>query len=212
MRIVSTVAAVLLAALTAACTTTFEVKDIDPGTQRFKTDSVLPPAAIKTSVAFDVDQTTRLLFIRTNFEDADVVSAYFEDSMKKFGYFERVMRKDEFERFLIANKLQDEVGDVSGFASLSKAAGKIGDFLFVDIDLSAMGYDVTTKLTVYNARDARELYRVEYQVFNWAGLDGVLFQPVMNGFFDWIDANSKKRKAEPLPVPAPTAPAPKAKE
>ena len=103
---------------------------------------------------------------------------------------------------VIFDELQDEVGDVSGFASLSKAAGKIGDFLFVDIDLAALGYDVTTKLTVYNARDARELYKVEYQVFNWAGLDGVLFQPVMNGFFDWVDANSAKRKAA---APAPAA-------
>ncbi len=209
MKLFGVAVAMTTALLVSACTTTFQVKDVDPTSKRFKTESKLPPGAIKKSEAFDVDGASKLLFIRTNFENSEIVSAYFEDSIEKFGYFERVMRKDEFERFLIANKLQDEVGDVGGFASLSKAAGKIGDFLFVDIDLTAMGYDVTTKLTVYNARDARELYQVEYQVFNWAGLDGVLFQPVMNGFFDWVDANSAKRKAAAPPPPPPPAPAPK---
>lgn len=177
--------------LAAGCTSTLKVTELDSTTNRFATSTAVAPDEIKVSKTFDVDDTKSMLFVRNNFEDIHKVGVYFEDSIDKYGFFDKVVRKDEFERDLIQQGIQDEVGDVSGFASLSKAAGIVGDFLFADVELEAgVGYQVTLRMNVYDARDAEEVFAVERQVTNWAGLDGPLFQPVLNAFFDWIEANS----------------------
>ncbi len=189
------VAAALVAALcTTACASTFKVAELNPETMRFDGAETLMPEDIKTQKDFDVDKASQILFLRTNIDSEAQYTAYFKDSIDKFKYFDNVMRKDEFERFLIQKGLQDQIGDVSGFSSLSKAAGVMGDFLFADIALSASaGYQVRAVFTVYNARDAQEIYKVERQVTNWSGLDQPLFMPILNAFFDWIAKNSEKK-------------------
>lgn len=188
-------AAALAAGLMAtACASTFEVADINPKTMRFDGAEALEPTDIKIAKDYDIDKSSQILFLRTNIDTEAQYTAYFKDSIDKFKYFDHVMRKDEFERFLIQKGLQDQIGDVSGFSSLSKAAGIMGDFLFADIALSASpGYQVKAIFTVYNARDAQEIYKVERQVTNWSGLDQPLFLPVLNGFFDYIAKNSEKK-------------------
>lgn len=192
-------------AMAAGCTSTLKVTELDSATNRFATSTAVAPDEIKVSKDFDVDDTKSLLFVRNNFDDIHKVGVYFEDSIDKFGFFDKVVRKDEFERDLIQQGIQDEVGDVSGFASLSKAAGIIGDFMFADLELEAgAGYQVTLRMHVYDARDAEEVFAVERKITNWAGLDGPLFQPVLNAFFDWIEANSDGvPSAEPVAEEAP---------
>jgi hypothetical protein len=187
-------AAIVAGLMTTACASTFEVAELDATTMRFAGADPLAPADIKIAKDFDIDKASQILFLRTNIDTEAQYTAYFKDSIDKFKYFENVMRKDEFERYLIQKGLQDQIGDVSGFSSLSKAAGIMGDFLFADIALSAdVGYQVKAIFTVYNARDAQELYKVERQVTNWSGLDQPLFMPILNGFFDWIAKNSEKK-------------------
>ena len=198
------VAAVAAAALLSACTTTLQVAELDPETNRYATSSVVAPEEVLVSEGYDVDAVKAILFVRNNFDDAAQVGQYFEDSISSFGFFDEVMRKDEFERYLIQEGLQDEVGAVDGFASLSKASKELGDFLFVDLNLElAAGYQTTLTMNVYDAREAKELLSVKRVITNWAGLDGPLFQPVLNSFFDWVDANSDgKIDAEPATDPA----------
>jgi hypothetical protein len=194
MKKLMMVAALVAGLMTTACASTFEVAELDSTTMRFAGAEQLAPTDIKVAKDFDIDKASQILFLRTNIDTEAQYTAYFKDSIDKFKYFDNVMRKDEFERYLIQKGLQDQIGDVSGFSSLSKAAGVMGDFLFADIALSAgAGYQVKAIFTVYNARDAQELYKVERQVTNWSGLDQPLFMPVLNGFFDWIAKNSEKK-------------------
>lgn len=187
------IAAAVAATVLSGCTTTLKVTELDPTTNRFATSTKIPPESIKTSEEFDVDSADAFLFLRTNLQDYEKVGVYFEESIEKFGFFEEVMRKDDFERFLISKELQDEIGDVSGFASLSKAAVPLGDFMFADLELTFdVGYQVTMDFAVYDARSAKELFVIKHTVTNWAGLDGPLFQPVMNEYFDWLTENSTK--------------------
>lgn len=187
-------AALVAGLMTTNCASTFEVAELDAKTMRFAGAEQLEPTDIKVAKDFDVDKASQILFLRTNIDTEAQYTAYFKDSIDKFKYFDNVMRKDEFERYLIQKGLQDQIGDVSGFSSLSKAAGVMGDFMFADIALSAgAGYQVKAIFTVYNARDAQEVYKVERQVTNWSGLDQPLFMPVLNGFFDWIAKNSEKK-------------------
>lgn len=200
------VPAILMAVMLCACTTTLKVQELDGTTNRFATSSKLTPEEVKVAETFDVDNTKSLLFLRTNYQDISQVGTYFEGSVRNFGFFDQVLRKDDFERYLIANNLQDQIGDVSGFSSLSKASGLIGDFLFADLEVEFdVGYQVRLRMDVYNARDARKLYSVHRQVTNWAGLDGPLFQPVLNGFFDWIETNSDGVVSAAVAAPEPVA-------
>ena len=187
LRILAVSGALLFSA---ACTTTLKVAELDAETGRFDTSTAVAPEEIKVSEKFAVTDTKNLLFIRNNFDDVADVGEYFEGSIQKFGFFDQVMRKDDFERFLISENLQDEIGDVSGFASLSKAADRVGDFLFADLQLElGAGYQVGLKMNVYDARTAKEVFAIDRTITNWGGLDGPLFQPVLNSFFDWVDEN-----------------------
>lgn len=186
--------AVAAGLMTTACASTFEVADINKTTMRFDGAEAVAPTEIKVSKEFAVDNASQILYLRTNIDTEAQYTAFFKESVEKFGYFGQVVRKDEFERYLISKGLQDQIGDVGGFSSLSKAAGVIGDFMFADIALSvSAGYQVKAIFTVYNARDASEQFKIERQVTNWSGLDQPLFLPVLNAFFDWIAKNSEKR-------------------
>jgi hypothetical protein len=186
--------AVAAGLMTTACASTFEVAELDAKTGRFAGAEVVKPEEIKVAKTFAIDNASQILFLRTNIDTEPQYTAYFKESIEKFGYFGQVVRKDEFERFLISKGLQDQIGDVSGFSSLSKAAGILGDFMFADISLSvSAGYQVKAVFTVYNARDASEQFKIERQVTNWSGLDQPLFMPVLNAFFDWVATNSDKK-------------------
>lgn len=190
------VLAMLSLALVSGCTTTFKVQELDASTQRFAGAATLPKDAIVVSETFDVDNAKRFLFLRTEFEDLNDVSGYFEGSIEKFGFFDEVHQKDDFERYVILQGLQDDIGDISGFSSLSKAAGMMGDFMFADLDLEfGTGYQAEAIMSVYDARTATEVFKVQHKVTNWAGLDGPLFRPILNSFFDWIENNSQSMQS-----------------
>src|SRR5262245_22618587 len=165
-------AALAAGLLTSACASTFKEPTINTSTMRYDKVEAVKPEELKVAKDFQVDNAKQVLFLRTNIDTEEQYTRFFKQSIEKYGYFGEVLRKDEFERFLISKNLQDQIGDVGGFASLSKAAGVIGDFMFADISLAASpGYQVKATFTVYNARDASEQFKVERQVTNWSGLD-----------------------------------------
>lgn len=185
-------AAVIGTALLAlgACSSTFEATSLD-ASGRFPVSRVLPPEAIKVSEAYPVDQSRKLLLVRTNLGTLTNYEEYFETSFENIGFFGTVMRTEEFERDLVRRGLAEEVGSVTGFAGLSKASRALGPFMVVDIQLTAdVGYQVAMTMTAYDPATATELFKVDYEVTNWAGLDGVLFEPSFNAFIAWLEENS----------------------
>ncbi len=192
LRSVAAAAAISVAALSAAaCSSTFEPTTLDATTGRFPISATLPATAIKVDEAYPVDENRKLLLVRTNLGTLTQYETYFETSMKNIGFFGQVVRPDEFERMLVQAGKADGVSGTTGFAGLAQAARAWGPFLVADFNLTAdVGYQVDMVMTVYDPATARELYKVDYGVTNWAGLDGVLFEPTFNAFIDWLEKNS----------------------
>lgn len=190
MTILKTVAIGAALLLLGACSSTFEATSLD-ASGRFPVSRVLPPEAITVNEAWPVDQSRKLLLVRTNLGTLTNYEEYFETSFENIGFFDTVMRTEEFERDLVRRGLAEEVGSVTGFAGLAKASRALGQFLVVDIQLTAdVGYQVAMTMTVYDPATATELYKIEHEVTNWAGLDGVLFEPSFNAFIAWLEENS----------------------
>jgi len=190
MTILKTVAIGAALLLLGACSSTFEATSLD-ASGRFPVSRVLPPEAVTVSEAYPVDQSRKLLLVRTNLGTLTNYEEYFETSFENMGFFDTVMRTEEFERDLVRRGLAEEVGSVTGFAGLSKASRALGQFMVVDIQLTAdVGYQVAMTMTVYDPATATELFKVDHQVTNWAGLDGILFEPSFNAFIAWLEENS----------------------
>ncbi len=184
-----------------ACSSTFEPTTLNAATGRFPVSAVLPVEAVKVKETHPVDNHRQLLLVRTNLGSLTQYEQYFETSMKNIGFFETVVRPDEFERMLVQSGKAEGVSGTSGFAGLAQAARAYGPFLVADFSLTAgAGYQVDMTMTVYDPANAEELYKVEHGVTNWGGLDGVLFEPSFNAFIDWLDENSP---TFPATTPAP---------
>lgn len=189
-------AGVLTLAMTAAfgaagCSSTFEATTLDATTGRFPISQTLPATAIKVDETYPVDNNRRLLLVRTNLGTLTQYEEYFEESMENIGFFQQVVRPDEFERMLVQAGKADGVSGTTGFAGLAQASRAWGPFLVADFNLTAgAGYQVDMVMTVYDPATARELYKIDHGVTNWAGLDGVLFEPSFNAFIEWLERNS----------------------
>lgn len=194
----------LAASLAAAgCTSTFKVGQIDPATNRFKTVSAVDAEEIKISKPLEVNRHKQLLFVRSNLDIKETWDSYFEESLEAYGYFDVVARKDEFERLLIQRGAADRVSSVDGFTGLTQAQKSYGDFLVVDFDVEGgAAYQVDAKMSVYDPANAELVFQVERGITNWGGLDGTLFEPMFNAFFDWIEQNSGQSQAPMVPVSA----------
>jgi hypothetical protein len=190
-----------------ACSSTFQPTTLDATTGRFPVSASIPAEAIKVREAFPVDQNKRLLLVRTNLGTLTNYEEYFETSLENIGYFDQVMRPDEFERMLVREGKTEGVASTSGFAGLAQAARTTGPYLVADFNLVAgAGYQVDMKMTVYDPATATELLQIDHGVTNWAGLDGVLFEPMFNEFIAWIEENSPTypEQGRRTPPPAPT--------
>lgn len=200
------VAAALGALSLSACSSTFQPTTLDTATGRFPVSAVLPPEAIKTQEDYPVDSHRQLLLVRTNLGTLTQYEQYFETSMKNVGFFDKVVRPDEFERILVQSGKAEQVSGTTGFAGLAQASRAYGPFLVADFALTAgIGYQVDMTMTVYDPATAKEIYKVEYGVTNWAGLDGVLFEPTFNAFIEWLDKNSPTYPERRVIPPATTA-------
>ena len=190
MRFIVTAAAVAVFGL-GACTSSFEAAGLDATTGRFVVNNPLPAEAVKVREAYPVDQARGILLVRTNLSTVSRYEEYFESSIESFGFFNEVMRADEFERMLVRAGVAGEGGSADGFTGLAQAAESIGPFLVADFTLAAgAGYQVDMEMTVYDPATATEIFKVDHGVTNWAGLDGVLFEPALNEFVAWLEENS----------------------
>jgi hypothetical protein len=201
-RILTLAAALMLT----ACTTTFEPQAVQAGTGRFAAMGAVPQTAIKVREKYDVDATKQLAFVRTNIGELEKYDSYFEASLRAIGYFGKVMRKSEFERYLIQNDKLGTVSSLDGFAGLSQASKNFGRFLVVDFSIQPdIGYEVGLRMSVVDPATAKEVLKVEHGITNWGGLDGTLFQPMFNVLIDWIEENSttfRKSTVTPAAKPA----------
>jgi hypothetical protein len=204
LRVIAVAAAVVCALGLSACSSSFQATTLDPTTGRFPISTVLPPDAVEVRETFPVDNARRLLLVRTNLGTLTQYEEYFEESLRNIGFFETVVRPDDFERMLVQQGMAENVSSTSGFAGLAQAARTYGPFLVADFNLTAgAGYQVDMVMTIYDPATARELYKIDHGVTNWGGLDGVLFEPAFNDLIGWLDENSPtypERRTVALPT------------
>lgn len=186
-----TMMAVLL--LCAACGgQTFKDAQYDASSASFETTYVVEPEEILVSESIDADAYRQLLFVQTNLEQKQAWDSYFESALGNVDFFERVVRKDGFEQFLVQTGHAGEVQSVDGFTGLAAAQGAIGDFMVIEFDLSAgAAYQVTGEMKVYDPATARTLFHVRRQITNISGIDDPLSKPLFNAFVAWLDENSE---------------------
>ena len=184
---------VVLLLLCAACGgQTFKNAQYDANTASFETTYVVEPEEILVSEKVDADAYRQLLFVQTNLEQKQAWDSYFESALGNVDFFERVVRKEGFEQYLVQSGHAGEVQSIDGLTGLAAAQGAIGDFMVIEFDLSAgAAYQVTGEMKVIDPATARTIFHVRRQITNISGIDDPLSKPLFNAFVAWLDENSE---------------------
>jgi len=167
------------------CSTVGEAKDIDPATGRIKTESVYGTikATVIKSEKIPVQNYRPLILV--------LGSKFFKEQTVKFGYFEKVVNRQDMEQLLIKEGKSDIVSDVTNMLSWKKIADNYRTFLVLRPDIREEGRTSYAQLKVVQADKAEEVFVAEVKMdFMWKGVnDDTVFYPLYNAFIDWVNAN-----------------------
>lgn len=141
-------------------------------------------AKVIKSVPFDIDAHKDLLVV-PNAESAVGMS-------EKIGYFNRVIKFEDFELEIIKDNKQEEVGSLSGKIGLSNAYRKYKPYLYLTFEANDEKNNFL-QLKLINPESAEELFVAEiFLDVVWVGVtDKNAFNPLYNELIKYIQKNSK---------------------
>lgn len=139
------------------------------------------------NVPFELDTHKTLLVVPNG--------KYLLGMSKNIGYFDRVIKFEEFELEIIKAQKQEEVNSLSGKIGLSNAYRKYKPYLYIEFDSNEENKDFL-QLKLINPKNAEELFVAEiFMDTLWAGVyDGNTFNPLFNQLIKYIKTNSKTYK------------------
>jgi len=144
-------------------------------------------AEVVISKPFDLDSHKSLLVVPNG--------KYMLGMSENIGYFDKVMKFEDFEMAIIKDNKQEEVGPLSGKIGLSNAYRKYKPYLYIRF---ARNKDKANylQLKLINPNTAEELFVAEtYMDYIWVGVnDRNTFNPLFNAFVNYIKENSKTFK------------------
>lgn len=167
------------------CSTFGEAKEIDPATGRIKTESVYGSvkATVVKSEKVPVQNYRRLILT--------LGGKFFKEQTVKFGYFEKVVNREDMEQLLIKEGKSEVVSDVTNLLSWKKIADNYQSFLVLRPQVREEGRASYAQLKVIRADTATEVFVAEVKMdFMWKGVnDDTVFYPLYNAFIDWVNEN-----------------------
>lgn len=176
--------------LLGGCSTTLKPTTLDPKTGYFPTTSKLPPDGVKEQKPYDAARYTKMLYVKTD-EKNNEYNTFFLNSFKNMNTFEKVADKKDLEALVIEKQLTDKVSNVSDMIGLNNLQKQIGPFLVVEPYVEWKGgYNFEASLKAIDPETGATALHLHNTAFNWSGLDGPLFFPLMNGFMEWTQGKT----------------------
>jgi hypothetical protein len=179
----------LLIPLLIGCSPTLKVKQLNPETGKYPTDTPLKADEIKKRSSLNLSEYKQFLYVKqgVNFEKYE---NYIIGTLKNIGYFNEILSQNELEQLVIQKELTDRVTNISDNIGLANLQKEIGQFLVVNSNVEYKGaYTYIFDFELVDPSKAETVYHVRHQAFNFSGLDRPLFNPVFNDYIDWINEN-----------------------
>lgn len=173
-----------------SCSPTLKIKELNPETGKLPTETVLMDEEILVDKSINLKEYSQFLFIKKSGLNMEKYENYIIGTIKNIGGFENYYNQNELEQIVIQKGLTDKVTSISDNIGLLNLSKNIGKFLVCESNVEYKGgYDFAFEYKVINPTNAEILYHVKHNAFNWGGLDRPLFNPVFNGYIDWIKKN-----------------------
>lgn len=183
----SLVLSLALVILAPGCTTVGQAKKLNPETGRINT-----AAYIKTNVQvlksseMDLGQHRDLILV--------LGGDFFKEQTELTGYFKRVVNRQDMERLLIAEGMENLVSDVTNFLSWKKINDNFGKFLVLKPDFRDEGRVRIFQLKVIDPSNAQDLFIAEIKSdLFWGVSDDTVFYPLYNAFLDWMESTTGEK-------------------
>jgi hypothetical protein len=174
---------ILISLLLGACSTTLKPPTLGKS-GHFETNKIIAPSSIKVKKAFRPEYR-RMIYVKTD-EKNERFNAFFLESFRNMGQFEKVLSKEEMEKLVFDKNLTDKVLSISDKVGLHNLQKEIGPFLVVEPYADWLGgYIFMARLKAYDPKTGKDILVLENEAFNWSGLDKPLFYPLLNAFLQW---------------------------
>lgn len=218
-RVLAIIAAGILAS---GCSSTLKVAKPD-ASGHFSTQFLLDDGGAKTVKPFG-DKYRAMVYLKMDETKTKQYTDFFVTSFSNMGIFSKVAQKSDLEQLVIERKLADKVSNVSDLIGLNNLQKQIGPFLVVEPSVEWKGgYNYVGSMKATDPETGETMLMLEQHAFNWSGLDGPLFYPLLNAFADWahgqpiamskpepavVGRKPAKHRDSGAPAAEPPAPAP----
>lgn len=178
--------AVLFTLGLAGCSSTLKPVKPDPATGLFPTQTQVVATDILIAEPFQ-QAWKKMLHLKVDAQPVNpTFMTYFMTSIQDMNTFEKVMTKNELQIMVIEQQLQDKVPSVSDLLGLNALQKQIGSFLILEVDaIWKGGYDFEGSMQAVDPASGKTVFKYATKAFNWAGLDGPLYRPMLNAFVLW---------------------------
>lgn len=179
-----TLAALVVAMLASACADV-RPKPVDPVTGQFPASKTLDADAVQTIKPFK-DSYKKLVYLKVPDDRPIAFGQFYSTELTNMHVFDKVAMKSDLEAIVIQRNLSGTVPSISDMVGLHKLAEAIGPFLVVEPYVEWKGgYNFVAQLKATDPQTGETVLLLQQHAFNWAGLDGPLVYPLLNGFMRW---------------------------
>jgi len=171
------------------CSSTLKVKQLNPDTGKYPTETPLKAGEIEKRSNINLSEYKQFLYVKqgVNYEKYE---NYIIGTLQNIGYFDKILSQNELEQLVIQKELTDKVTNISDNIGLANLQKEIGKFLVVNSNVEyKRGYTYIFDFELVDPSKAETVYHVRHEGFNFSGLDKPLFNPVFNNYIDWINEN-----------------------
>ena len=179
-----TLAAMTIAVLACACADV-KPKPVNPVTGQFPASKMLDADAVQTIRPFR-DSYKKLVYLKVPDDKPVAFGQFYSTELNNMHVFDKVAMKSDIEAIVIQRDLSGTVPSISDMVGLHKLAEAIGPFLVVEPYVEWKGgYNFIAQLKAIDPQTGETVLLLQQHAFNWAGLEGPMIYPLLNGFMRW---------------------------
>jgi hypothetical protein len=135
-------------------------------------------------VNINLDSLNSLILVPNN--------SFTKGMVEEISYFDSTLTFEEFEKLIIVDNKQDEIGSISGIIGLNIASRKYRSFLYITIEIDNNDRK-KVQLKLINPETSEDLF-IAYVSYTpgWSGVyDNNTFNPLFNELIKYIEINSE---------------------
>lgn len=174
----------MIAVLVSACVDV-KPKPVDPVTGQFPASKMLDADAVQTIRPFQ-NAYKKMVYLKVPDDKPLAFGEFYSTELKNMHVFDKVAMKSDLEAIVIQKNLSGTVPSISDMVGLHNLAEAIGPFLVVEPYVEWKGgYNFVAQLKATDPQTGETVLLLQQHAFNWAGLDGPMVYPLLNGFMRW---------------------------